>query len=210
MKYEISKPAIVRPNKKNPAIFVMHGMGSNELDMLPLVKELEDKFFIFSVRGHISQPPGYAYFTIKKFGVPNRSVFDEAINRLSNFIDYAADNYPIDPDQFYLIGFSQGAIVSMTLGLTINRPIKGVAAFSGYIPGFVKKEYPLKSVKELAIFISHGEQDNILPYKWGLENNKLFQELKAQVTFRSYSEGHAISLENQRDFIDWILGDYQN
>lgn len=207
MIYELRTPSKVEPDKTYPALFVMHGMGSNEQNMLSLVDGLEDVFYIFSIRGPLSQPPGFAYFTIQGYGKPHREAFDQGINQLKAFIDYASERYPINPDRIYLLGFSQGAIVSMTLGLTLGNRIKGVVALSGYIPGFVKEEYKIEPVEQLSLFISHGEYDNVLPYEWGVESKEFFQGLKSNVAFQAYPEGHTVSIENQRDFTKWILDD---
>lgn len=187
----------------------MHGIGSNEHNMLSLVNGLEDSFYIFSIRGHLSQGPGFAYFTIQGYGKPHREVFDEGINKLADFIDYASANYPIDPEQVYLMGFSQGAIVSMTLALTIGNKIKGIMALSGYIPQFVKEEYKINLGKHLSVFISHGEYDQVLPYEWGKENVEYFTKLGVPVTFKTYPEGHTVSEKNLQDFQAWILNDLQ-
>ncbi|MGG7618091.1 alpha/beta hydrolase [Bacillus coreaensis] len=210
MLYELRKPSYIDPNKKYPAIFVMHGMGSNEQNMLPVVEGLDEKFYIFSIRGPLSQPPGFAYFTIQGYGKPHREVFDQAISQLTNFIDYATATYPVDLEYIYLLGFSQGAILSKTLGLTLGKRIKGIVALSGYIPEFVKEEFSSKPLNQLSLFISHGEYDNVLPYEWGLKSNRFFQALDAKVTFKSYTEGHTVSIKNQEDFINWILADLQN
>lgn len=207
MIYELQKPSHMEPNKKYPALFVMHGIGSNEQDMFSLLEGLKDTFYIFSVRGHLSHPPGYAYFTIQGYGKPHREVFDNGINQLTSFIDYAVEQYNVDSDHLYLLGFSQGAIVSMTLGLTLGNRMKGIVALSGYIPSFVKAEYNTKPVNQISLFISHGECDNILPYEWGVESKEYFESLYAQVTFKTYSEGHTVSIENQQDFTNWLLAD---
>ena len=144
MIYELRQPKQVDPDKTYPALFLMHGMGSNEQNMLSLVDGLEDQFFIFSIRGHLSQPPGFAFFTIQGYGKPHRDVFDQGVNNLISFIDYASEKYPLDSKQLYLLGFSQGAILSMTLGLTLGNRIKGIVALSGYLPAFVKEEYEIK------------------------------------------------------------------
>jgi phospholipase/carboxylesterase len=207
MIYELRRPNNVVPWKKYPALFVMHGMGSNEQDMLSLVNGLDDHFYIFSVRGHLTQGPGFAYFTIQGFGKPHREVFDEGINKLIGFIDYALESYPLDSEKVYLMGFSQGAIVSMTLALTLGNKIKGVVALSGYIPQFVKEEYMINTNDELSLFISHGEYDQVLPFEWGKENVEYFTHLGVPVTFKSYRDGHTVTLENLRDFQSWILKD---
>lgn len=207
MIYELRRPKNMIPGKKYPALFVMHGIGSNEQNMLSLVNGLEDSFFIFSVRGHLTQGPGFAYFTIQGYGKPHREVFDMGIKRLANFIEYASTNYEIDPEQSYLLGFSQGAIVSMTLALTLGNKIKGVIALSGYIPQFVMEEYMIDPGKHLSVFISHGEYDQVLPYEWGKENVAYFTKLGVPVTFKSYPEGHTVSEKNLQDFQSWILYD---
>nr|WP_255449983.1 hypothetical protein [Bacillus sp. AR2-1] len=132
---------------------------------------------------------------------------NEGISQITNFVEYATEQYPVDHDHLYLLGFSQGAIVSMTLGLTLGNRIKGLVALSRYIPAFVKEEYAISSVDKLSLFISHGEFDNVLPYKWGLKSNEFFQGLGAQVSFRTYTEGHTVSLENQQDFKKWLIND---
>jgi phospholipase/carboxylesterase len=204
MIYELRRPAQMDPDKSYPALFLMHGIGSNEQNMLPLVEGLENQFFIFSIRGHLPQPPGYAFFTIEGYGKPHRAVFDEGVNKLTSFIDYACGEYPIDQKQLFLLGFSQGAILSMTLGLILGQRMKGIVALSGYIPAFVKEEYNIKPVDHLSIFISHGEMDQVLPFEWGVANDEYFRKLGANVTFRTYPVGHTVSAENHQDFISWL------
>ena len=205
MIYELRHPKTIDPSKKYPALFVMHGIGSNEQNMLSLVDGLDEQFYIFSIRGHLSQPPGFAFFTIEGYGKPHREVFDEGVNRLTSFIDYACEQYPLDKSQLYLLGFSQGAILAMTLGLTLGNKIKGIVALSGYIPAFVKEEYTIKPVDEVSVFISHGEMDQVLPFEWGLANNEYFRQLGAKVTFNTYQEGHSVSSKNLHDFTTWLL-----
>ncbi|MFB5197674.1 alpha/beta hydrolase [Neobacillus sp. KR4-4] len=205
MFYELRRPAQTEPGKTYPALFLMHGIGSNEQNMLSLVNGLEDRFYIFSIRGHLPQPPGYAFFTIQGYGKPHREVFDEGIRKLTSFIDYACEDYPLDESQLFLLGFSQGAILSMTLGLTLGSRIKGIIALSGYIPAFVKEEYQIQSVDNLSLFISHGVLDQVLPFDWGLANNEYFSGLGADVTFKTYQEGHTVSMDNHRDFMNWLM-----
>ena len=39
--YELRRPGNMEQGKKYPVIFLMHGMGSNEQNMLPLVSGME-------------------------------------------------------------------------------------------------------------------------------------------------------------------------
>ncbi|OCA84410.1 esterase [Bacillus sp. FJAT-27225] len=205
MMYTVLEPKEADPNKKYPALFVMHGIGSNEQNMLSLVNGLEEEFIIFSIRGHLEQPPGFAYFTIEGYGKPHRPVFDDAIARLSDFISSASSQYPIDESRIFLLGFSQGAILSMTLALTLGSRIKGIVALNGYIPQFVKEEYPVQPIGHLSAFVSHGEHDTVFPLEWGKANKEYLERLGADVAFNVYPEGHTVSMANYQDYVKWLL-----
>ncbi|MNI11070.1 Carboxylesterase 2 [compost metagenome] len=123
------------------------------------------------------------------------------------FIQYATDKYPVDSKRRYLLGFSQGAILSMTLALTMGGQIKGIVALNGYVPEFVKMEYPLKTVTDVSVFISHGEYDSVFPIRIGQETAAYFQNQTPRCTFNTYPIGHGVSEENQRDLVNWMNRD---
>ncbi|WP_338471141.1 esterase [Niallia sp. XMNu-256] len=202
--YELRKPIKIDPQKTYPALFLMHGMGSNEQNMFPLVQGLEEQMFIFSIRGPISQGSGFAFFTIEEYGKPHRDVFRQSLSQLTQFIDDATEQYPIDKSQLFCLGFSQGSILSMSLALTLGDKIKGIVALSGYIPKILSEDYKIQPVDHLSVFISHGEMDGVLPYQWGVDAQNYLKELNAKVSFHSYPEGHTVSLQNRQDLLKWI------
>jgi len=203
--YVLQEPKNIQENKVYPAIFLMHGMGSNEYDLIPLVHPFKDDVYVFSLRGPLELGyGGYAFFTFEHLGKPHRHVFDDTIQKIMSFITYAKENYPIDSNQLFLMGFSQGAILSMTTSLLLGDKIKGVVALSGYVPAFVKNEYVKQSVNHLNIFISHGEHDQVLPFEWGLDSYEMFKELGANVTFKAYNSAHTVSQENYEDLTSWL------
>lgn len=187
-----------------PSLFLLHGMGSNEEDLLQLVKELEGSHHIFSLRGPIVFNPGYAFFTIEEEGKPERQVFDKIVTYLHQFIAEAIEEYNLNQNKISVLGFSQGAVLAQTLALTMGSVIKGVVALSGYLPLFVKEEYKKHPVDHLHIFISHGEYDYVIPFTWGVESKNYLEEIGAKVTFKAYEDGHGVTLENTRDLIAFL------
>ena len=164
-------------DKKMPALFLLHGIGSNEEDLLPLVKSFEETHHIFSLRGPMVINPGeYAYFTIAAFDKPVRDGFDKALTSIQSFIYEAIEEYDLDPNDITLLGFSQGTLLAQSLALTMGNAINKVVALSGYIPCFVKEEeYSKRPVDHLNIFISHGVYDEITPLQWGEVKQRLFR-----------------------------------
>ena len=202
--YNISLPSNLEEGKKYPVIYAMHGMGSNEKDIMSVIEELKEDFIIIGIRGPLSMNSGFAYFTIKSFGNPDIDSFNAALEKIEAFIDNFPNKYPIDTSSQFLLGFSQGAILSMTLALEMGNKIKGIVALSGYIPKHVKETYSIKPVYEISIFIGHGEFDQVFPLEIGNQNYKFFKARNKLLSFNSYPVDHQISLEEKNDVIAWL------
>lgn len=208
--YKYVEPRTYFENKKNPAIFLLHGLGSDEDDLLQLVDSIQDTFHIISLRGPITNPPGYAFYTFEEEGKPIREVFDKMIYFTQQFILEAIEHFSMDPENIYVVGFNQGAVVAQTLLVTMGELIKGVAALSGFLPEFVMNEYEIKNLQNSKIFISHGQYDFDYPIQWSEISKLFFQERGAKVTYRTYPVGHGVSQENIHDLTTFLLEDVQN
>lgn len=205
--YDVHLPDKLEQGRKYPVIFTFHGKGSNERNMFGLVAPLAEEFIVIGVRGNLPLGTGYQYYDLKSLGNPIREMFDQAVSDLEAFIHYATQQYPVDPDRRYLLGFSQGAILSMTLALTMGEQLKGIVALNGYIPDFVKMEYKLRSLKNVSVFASHGEYDSVFPVRIGHETAAYLEEQTERLTFRLYPSDHGVTEENQRDFLQWLKQD---
>ena len=122
----------------NPAIFLLHGYGSNEEDLFSFAPELPEHYEIFSFRAPLTMVPyGYAWYSIYfdqddgKFS-DDEQARESAEIALSN-IKHLIKEHQLDADRITLIGFSQGAILSLALGLNHPDRIWRVAAMSGYL-----------------------------------------------------------------------------
>jgi phospholipase/carboxylesterase len=208
--HKIHLPSNVAEGKKYPVVFALHGIGYDEQYMLSLVEDLKEEFILIGIRGDLPYEDGYAYYYLKEYGKPERKLFDDSIDKLKNFIEYALNEYPIDSERVYLIGFSQGAILSMSLALILGDKIKGIVAMNGYIPSFVKEEYTLKSINHLSVFLTQGESDHIFPLNIGQENYDYLRKHAGSVKYTIYPAGHEISQDNQRDIVSWLRHDALN
>lgn len=96
---------------KNPLLLLLHGYGSNEEDLFSFASELPDDYYVVSVRAPYDMQFGsYAWYAINfdadenKFSDHNQAM--QSRDLISNFIDELIQNYPIDPKQVTLLGFS--------------------------------------------------------------------------------------------------------
>ncbi|MFJ7405327.1 MULTISPECIES: alpha/beta hydrolase [unclassified Lysinibacillus] len=207
--FKHTQPTNLDPTKKYPAIFLLHGMGSNEDDLPQLVQEFQNQCHIISVRGPITQKPGYAFFTIQEVGKPDRAIFDKVLIALQRFMLEAIEEFQIDPHKVYVLGFSQGAVLAQSLAFVMGNLITGIVALSGYTPKFVTEEYAIRTVNHLHAFISHGDYDYVIPSQWGVESKELFEQFGASVTFKQYPDGHGVTPENRQDLVMFLTQQLQ-
>lgn len=191
-------PKNEQPNKQYPAIFLLHGMGSNEQDLLQLIDPINAH--IFALRGPIAHGDGYAFFTIGEEEQPVRAVFDKVVIAFSQFVEQTLIEFAIDANQVYVVGFNQGAVIAQASAFVLGNQVTAVAAMSGFLPQFVQEEYVKKDISQVAFFISHGTYDYIYPIKQAQEAAVFFEACDANVTLMTYEDGHGVTPQNREDF----------
>lgn len=207
--YHLIRPSSLK-DKRPPVIFLFHGYGSNEEDLFSFASELPSKFFIISARAPYQLPPfGNAWYAINfdaSFG--KWSDTDQAVssrNKIVSFIDEACEAYRLDKDNVTLLGFSQGTVLSYAVALSYPEKVKNVVALSGYIDeNILEKNYTQKDHKNLKIYASHGQVDQIIPPEWAQKAPVILKKLQIDFKYEEFPVGHGVSAENFYSFRKWL------
>ncbi|MDI9226090.1 hypothetical protein QMZ20_08995, partial [Serratia bockelmannii] len=84
-----------------------------------------------------------------------RGGWGEDARAVRRYLAWLREHYSVDERRISMMGFSDGASYALTLGGR-SKDISGIAAFS---PGFC-----LGNITARRVFISHAENDAVLPY----------------------------------------------
>jgi phospholipase/carboxylesterase len=195
---------------KNPLLLLLHGYGSNEEDLFSFASELPEEYFVVSARAPFDMMYGsYAWYAINfdadenKFSDIGQAQTSRDI--IANFIDELIAEYPIDQENVTLIGFSQGCILSLAVGLSYPEKVKRVVGMSGYFNEEIAlTDYDKNDFSNLTIFCSHGTVDQVVPVDWARKSEPKLKALGIAVTFKEYPIGHGISPQNFYDFKTWL------
>jgi len=209
---------LLRPNTdgkpKPPALFMLHGFGSNEEDLFSFAPELPGDLFVISLRAPYELPPyGNAWYAIN-FEAPRGKWNDvgQAVKSrelLLETITEAITKYRLDPDRISLLGFSQGSILSYALALSYPEKIKSVIALSGYVdPEMLIPGYQDRDLSPLQIYASHGQADMVIPVAWAQQAADFIDALGIDHRYREFPIGHGVSPDNLADFMTWLEGKY--
>ena len=129
----------------------------------------------------------------------------QSLNSLHKFINELIEIYQIDRRMVYLMGFSQGAMMSLAIALTFPGTAAAVVSMSGRLlsqtlNGITDKD----TLIGLPIFIAHGTHDEILPIQQARYTRAKLSEFPVDLTYREYDMGHEISAESIDDIMRWL------
>lgn len=203
MEYLVHEPTIHTDKKK--ALILMHGVGSNEKDLFSLVDYLPKDYYIICPQGQYALGHSrYAWYNVDfSTGKPVYDVLQEQSSRelIRQFVVDMKATYQLD--EVYLGGFSQGAIMSYTIGLSDPALVKGIILLSGRLLEEVKPTL-VKQAPDLQVFISHGTQDGTLGIHYAREAKTYLEGLQVKLSYHEYNMGHQINQQVLQDLNQWL------
>ena len=196
--------------RNEPLVIFLHGFGSDEQDLFGLKDALPSTWTYLSARAPMPvEPSGYRWFAKK----PGDGDYDgetadlqRSAQLIEEFVTQATAKYHTQADRVFLVGFSQGAIMSYEVGLRKPALVRGIAALSGSVLPVLKAELkPDASLDRLAIFIGHGTLDQALPYASASRANEVLLGLGLKPAFHGYvGMPHTVSEAEIQDLKAWL------
>ncbi|MCJ7958517.1 MAG: alpha/beta fold hydrolase [Pseudomonas sp.] len=196
--------------RNQPLVIFLHGFGSNEEDLFGIKDALPSTWTYLSARAPMPvDPQGYRWFTkTPGDGDYNGETADlqRSAALIEEFVGKATAKYHTQSDRVFLVGFSQGAIMSYEVGLRKPALVRGIAALSGSVLPMLKAELkPSESLGKLAIFIGHGTLDQALPYASATQANEVLVGLGLTPEFHGYpGMPHTVSETEVQDLKAWL------
>lgn len=195
---------------ENPSLLILlHGYGSNEEDLFSFAEELPDELLIVSARAPYTMGyGGYAWYAIN-FDANNDKFSDleqanASIHKIAEFIDYIKANYKTNPEKTFLLGFSQGAILSYATSFKYPNKVQHIVALSGYINEELLPANIAAITLETDYYISHGTVDQVLPVNWARKAPLFLEKMQLQHQYSEYPVGHGVAPQNFYSFKTWI------
>ncbi len=196
--------------KNPPLLLLLHGYGSNEQDLFSFADELPDELLIISARAPLSLGFGsYAWYTIH-FNEDSSNFSDipeakAALKKIAAFLEEIKELYPVNRKKVFLLGFSQGTILSIAFALNNPDQLQHVIALSGYVnQKLLEDDFEKKDHSNLDFFVSHGTADQIIPVDWARKTPGFLENLKIKYEYHEYPVGHGVAPQNFFVLKKWI------
>lgn len=195
------------PAKPQAVLVFLHGVGASEHAMSPLAKAASSTYERLLLRAPLPRGNGgFAWFQVaftNSGPVINEAEARQSLQLLKNFLNQLKAKRPGVP--VFLVGFSQGAIMSLLVELTSPALVAGVICFSGRFPAEFRGDIPSRvSPQESRIWVGHGIHDNVLPVQRGRDIEVLLRENGLRFTYREYPGVHEVSPQMLADAYAWL------
>ena len=205
-----------RPNP-DAAVILMHGLGADGNDFVPIVQELSlprerGIRFVFpnaptrpvTINGGMSMR---AWYDIVGVDLTNRG--DETGIRASQVLveKFIAreKSRGINASRIVLAGFSQGGVIALQTGLRHADKLGGIMALSTYLalPQMLAAEAHSAN-RSVPIFMAHGTADPTIRLEWADASRRALEAQGYKVEWHTYRMQHSVSLEEVRDIGIWL------
>ncbi|MBE0646011.1 MAG: hypothetical protein IH600_18155 [Bacteroidetes bacterium] len=182
------------------AMIGLHGRNANKYAFFPFVRQmgfLHTRWVLPSATFFDDAAPDVHWWYDNELRDP--AEVQESRDLISDLISTQLDD-GIAPENIFLVGFSQGAVMSLDTALRYPVRLGGIVALSGYVldPGRLRQEiHP--SNRRIPIFLAHGTRDQILDIEVGRENHRVLSALDLAVEYHEYDTAHRVSSDETRD-----------
>jgi phospholipase/carboxylesterase len=193
-----------------PLLVLLHGIGADEADLLPLAQFFDPRFTVVSARApHEAEPMGYRWYAIDWAVMPPRGDRGEIVasrDLLARFVEEATAAYGTDPSSVFLFGFSQGAVMSLAIILARPDLVRGVVAHSGQLARLPGPDPDPEALSRAEVLLLHGAQDPVIPASQGHKAYEVLEPLLgARVAYRAFDGlGHGISEDSIAEAARWL------
>ena len=192
-----------------PAVFVLHGRGADEQDLLPVAQRLPDELHVVSLRAPDRLMQGYTWYEMVMpdgdlhRSQPDEGEFRRSLDLVVESIEAATERYALAPDAIGLLGFSQGAITSLSLLCEHPDRFAWVVCLHGYLAETHADSTP-DGIAGTPVFVGAGTADRMIPAERAERAAERLREMGCAVESHQYESAHGIGPDELADVVAWV------
>jgi len=192
-----------------PTIFFLHGFGSNMQDLFGLTQFFGREWNCISLQATIPvHYGGWAWAELDHKNIkelPRPEQMRDHHGKVIESIEKCVEVLDLDPTMIDLLGFSQGATLSMYCGLKDPTRFRSIVALCGLLPvEKIRPEIDLDAERDVDIFMGNGLSDMVVPISLARESRDGLMSIGVSPTYREYDSEHTIPNDCLGDVIKWL------
>ncbi len=154
----------------NALVVLIHGYGSNGEDLISLARAIQpalpDAAFVApNAPSQLDRmAAAYQWWPIETFSMAERAAgAASAAPALDAFITQELERTGLPSGRLVLVGFSQGTMMALHVGLRRSEPVAGIIGISGMLVAPDNLAADLRS--RPPVLLIHGTEDDVVPFR---------------------------------------------
>lgn len=197
------------PSKDPTTLFLLHGRAAEAKTIFAMEGMLNPELHIIALKAPFPSEKGaFEWFeavdSSTKDTVEDFERFTTSEELLTAQIPQMMAERNLNPEKFFLLGFSQGAAMSFVLGLRGNLKPKGVVAMSGFLPSPIRNWPTVNTSAEY--LITHGTNDEVLGPEYSKRAQEFLQSKGIKAEYFEYRGRHRMTLQCVQHADAWLRG----
>ena len=184
-----------------PTLFMLHGTGGTEMDLVPIAERISPGSSVLSVRGNVLENGMPRFFKRLTEGVFDEEDLKYRTEELRDFLDEAAHKYGFDRHNVLAIGYSNGANIAGSLLFHYENVLAGAILLHPMVP---IRDIQLPEMPNLPVFIGAGRNDPICPPEETEELAEMLADKNADVTLHWENYGHQLTYAEIDAAANWF------
>jgi phospholipase/carboxylesterase len=179
-------------------VLLLHGYGSNGADMISLAphwqQALPDALFLApNAPQRCGMGFGYQWWGLSAYTPQALAAgATSAAPAIESFIDRKLSQYGLTEKDLAIVGFSQGTMMALHIGLRRPRRLAAIVGYSGMLTG--ASELAHHSITKPPVLLVHGSSDPIVPVAALHSAKSQLQRLGINVTAHvAQGLGHSVN-----------------
>jgi phospholipase/carboxylesterase len=178
------------PGSSDRTLFLLHGTGGDENQLVPLGRELDSAAALLSPRGKTLEKGNARFFRRLAEGVFDLEDLRARTDELADFVKAAAVRYEFGLEKLVAVGYSNGANIAASLIFRHPSLLRSAILFRAMVP-FEPDELP--NLAGTRVWLAAGKQDPLIPPDNVMRLAELLSDAGAEVTARMFDAGHGLT-----------------
>lgn len=174
-------------------LFLLHGTGGDEYDLIPLVEPVSEGYDIVGLRGNVSEGGMPRFFARLAMGVFDQASIEAETDKLAAFLAGWYAEHNTDTKSATFVGYSNGA--NMILATLFRHP--GVITNAALLHSMLPFDPPQLNLMSKRFLVTYGEQDPLIPAAEALNVAAVLRAGGADVDSFAHPGGHELTHTEQ-------------
>lgn len=190
-------------------VIVLHGGNGQLDDLVPLARSISPGLEVIAVeaprRVHYVESAAYTWYDFQEPSHPEPVTFGDSLYQLEQLVYEISETNREGTAPLYLLGYDQGALLSLSLSMVVPDYLAGVAAICGCLPGIANWPLPDRNLERLPVLLIYDPNDAKLQPELVEAAAAELLKREGEATLRAISGARDLDSRVLTEVTDWLV-----